>query len=448
MKFSQTIANFPHFFVFKITVCSSSLLLYVTHCHHLNLNISCEKMALSDCAVCSDKLQLTENRIECYGFCGKKFHFSCISKSNKAYKKHVMTLLIEIANFQWYCDDCIPYTINGTYSGILKNINSCVNVLTTTVNEQQLDNGSISTFTTQLTSPINGISPVQPIQTQIQTQFQTGFQDFNNQNVNTTDIQSKSSDSVANTSNTSINSINMASDDLSNADSVTVCAKRKLSPSKENVKRRKSNVHSPSQGSHLGDFVAVNKTQIDTIDKAENSRCIYVTPFKPTTDSSEIISHLKSFGFIREFADKINCVKLISDKVNQSKLSFVSFKLFVPDEFYNLVADKSIWPQGISVKDFETRSKNQTKPQQKNQNPFRRKFNSTVQKNLNRPKLNFHPKQRKINQILTHPHPHYNQSAYSMMNYPMMNQPLFNPQMMWNIPTLQNQNQFHRNAQF
>lgn len=404
-------------------------------------------MALSNCAECKENLQLKDNRIECYGFCGKKFHFSCISKTNKAYKKHVMTLLIEIPNFQWYCDDCIPHTINGTYNGILQNINSCVNILTNTVNGQQLDNGSISTFCTQSTSPANGISTVQPFQTQtqIQTQIQTGFQDSNIQNVNTADSQSNSSESVANTSTISID---MTPDELSNADFVTVNAKRKLSPSIENAKRRKSNVHFPSQGSQLGDFVAVNKTQINTTDKNENSRCIYVTPFKPTTESSEIMSHLKSFGFIREFADKINCVKLISDKVNPNKLSFVSFKIFVPDEHFNVVSDQSIWPQGISVKEFETRLKIKEKPIPKVRNLTKRNFNSNTQKNTHHPKSNFRPRPRRINQNQNRPH--LNQSANSMMTYPMVNQPMFNPQMLWNLPGFQNQfqNQYHRNAHF
>lgn len=350
-------------------------------------------MALSNCAECKENLQIKDDRIECYGFC-------------------------------------------GTFSGILHNINSCVNVLKSTVNGQQLDNGSISTISTQSTSPVNGLSNTQQIQTQIQTEFQNS----NAQTVITNDVQSNASESVANSSNISID---MISDESSNADFVTVNAKRKLSPSLEKAKRRKSNVHSPSQSSHLGDFVAENKSQIKTTDNNENSRCIYITPFKPATDSSEIISHLKSFGFIREFADKINCVKLISDKVNQNKLSFVSFKLFVPDEFYNLVADKSIWPQGISVKDFETRLKLKTQPQPKKQNSIKRNFNSTVQKNTNRQKSNFRPRQMKINQ--TQPHPQLNQSAFPS-NYPMMNQPIFHPQMLWNLTGLQNQ--FHRNAHY
>lgn len=394
-------------------------------------------MALSNCAECKENLQIKDDRIECYGFCGKKFHFSCISKYNKFYKKNMITLLIEIPNFQWYCDDCIPYTINGTYSGILRSITSCVNVLTNTVNVRQLDNGSISTSSPKLTSPDNGISNNQSIQ----TETQTGLQNSLTQNVISTDFQSNPSESIA---NTSIISIEMASNESSNTDVVNATTKRKLSPSLDNAKRRESNVHCPSQSSNLDDFVAVNKTQINTMDKTENLRCIYVTPFKPTTESSEIISHLKSFGFIRELADKINCTKLISDKVNQNRLSFVSFKLFVPEEYYNLVADNSIWPKGVSVKDFETRSKIKSQPQPKNRNQTKRNFKSGAQKNANGQKPNFRSNQRRINQNQSQSHLHFNQSQYPMMNYPMINHPLFNPQMLWNLPGLQKQ--FHQNA--
>lgn len=364
-------------------------------------------------------------------FLRKKFHFTCISKSNKSYKKNVITLLIDIPNLQWYCDDCIPFTINGTYSGILKNINTCVNALSNTVGGHQPDNGSISTIS-------------QPIQNQIHTPIQID---------NTTDNQSNSSESVA---NTSIISIDMTPDEISNANFFTVNAKRKLSPPLEKAKRRKSNIHSPSQSSHLGDFVAVKKTQINTTDNDENYRCIYVTPFKPTTDTSEIISHLKSFGSIREFVDRIKCVKLISEKVNQNKLSFVSFKILVPGEYFNLVAEQSVWPEGISVKEFETHLKIKEKPQPNIQKSIKRNYNSNIQKsthqkNTQLSKSNFRPRQKITNQALTQIRPHLNQSAYSMMNYPMI-QPMINPQMLWNMPGLQNQmqNQFqsHRKGRF
>lgn len=397
-------------------------------------------MAYSNCAECKENLQIKDDRIECYGFCAKRFHFSCISKHNKFYKKNVITLLIEIPNFHWYCDDCIPHTINGTYSGILHNINSCVNILTNTANVQKLDNGSIQTSSPKSTSPDNGISNTQSIQTQAQNGLQSSM--TQNQNLAATDLHSTSNVSVANTSNMSME---IVSNESSNTDFITVATKRKLSPSLDNSKRRKSNVHCPSQSSNLDDFVAVNNTQIDTAEKTENLRCIYITPFKPTTDSNEIISHLKSFGFIREIADKINCTKLVSAKVKQNKLSFVSFKLFVPDEYYNLVADNSIWPRGISVKDFETRSKLKTQPQPKNRIQTKRNFKSTVQKNGNVQKPNFRSKQKWINRNQYQLHPHYNQSQYSM-NYPMPNHPLFNPQMLWNLPGPLNQNQFHPNS--
>lgn len=101
-------------------------------------------------ANCAEKenLSINTDRIECYGFCGKKFHFSCIAESNKSYKKKILSFSIEIPNFQWYCNDCIPFTINGTYSGILHNLNSCVDMLINSARNNQNnqnDNGSIPT---------------------------------------------------------------------------------------------------------------------------------------------------------------------------------------------------------------------------------------------------------------------------------------------------------------
>lgn len=48
----------------------------------------------------------------------------------------------------------------------------------------------------------------------------------------------------------------------------------------------------------------------------------------------------------------MQCKKLVPEKCNEKKLSFVSFKLTVHKEFFDVYCDKSFWPVGVSTSEF------------------------------------------------------------------------------------------------
>lgn len=91
------------------------------------------------------------------------------------------------------------------------------------------------------------------------------------------------------------------------------------------------------------------------MDPTSKIRSVYVSPFAPNTELSQIVDHLRNHNFTKGFADKTSCVKLVRN--NQKKLSFVSFKIDVPEQFYNVISDPALWPSEVNVKEFEQRNK-------------------------------------------------------------------------------------------
>lgn len=85
-------------------------------------------------------------------------------------------------------------------------------------------------------------------------------------------------------------------------------------------------------------------------------RPLHVSPFLPETTPESIIDHLNKYDFIRDFLGDIKCTKLVSQKRSLTSLHFVSFKLDIPQQHFEIVADSNIWPVDIEVKEFELRT--------------------------------------------------------------------------------------------
>lgn len=83
-----------------------------------------------------------------------------------------------------------------------------------------------------------------------------------------------------------------------------------------------------------------------------NYRCIYLTKFTPAASESDIIGYIKSKS--REPTEVMECKKLIPTK-SRFKLTYVSFKLTVHNEFYDVYADNLFWPDGVSACEFDSR---------------------------------------------------------------------------------------------
>lgn len=82
-----------------------------------------------------------------------------------------------------------------------------------------------------------------------------------------------------------------------------------------------------------------------------NMRRIFISRLEPSTSCDQIIEHLKSKNIIDDSTD-IKCTKLVKKDANLDELSFVSFKLDVPKNMFNLLNDPSMWPDSVAIREF------------------------------------------------------------------------------------------------
>lgn len=89
MKYPRFIKNY--FFIAKFHFIINCVCLFDILTQLFSL-----KMA---CAECKEEIVNHNDSIECYGFCGHKFHFTCVAKDNtKATKRMVISYLLNIPN--------------------------------------------------------------------------------------------------------------------------------------------------------------------------------------------------------------------------------------------------------------------------------------------------------------------------------------------------------------
>lgn len=315
------------------------------------------------CAECSEIVKKNEDSLVCYGFCNRKFHFSCIAKQNEHYKKAVLNYLNQIANFQWFCVDCIPFTINGTLNGVLKKINSCADNLIS------INHGVYSPLTPMHTEHSGNASANSNTNSNLDSNeaahssnIATTTTMYNQTTLTQADNDMRTDDYSADAVENTVLSVSM--EDLSgdNNDACTqqqqINRKRKINSDDvdEQPKRTKLEIPTTSSNISLNELV-YRKNAINTNDKQvtkldfAKSTCIYLSPFIPSTSIENIMDHLRVKASTRIIINKIKCTKLVNDK-KKKKLSFVSFKLVIPSEFKNRLMNASIWPIGVTAKEF------------------------------------------------------------------------------------------------
>lgn len=127
----------------------------------------------------------------------------------------------------------------------------------------------------------------------------------------------------------------------------------------------------PSAGSSLSDFVFTPSLPPTNGNRDEQIECrsLHISPFKPETEQSVIVEHLKKYPAIVEFLGDLKCTKLVSRKRKLSSYGFISFKLDIPKHLFEIVTDSNIWPVELMVKEFEVKNATRVPSQNKTSHP-------------------------------------------------------------------------------
>lgn len=286
------------------------------------------------CTSCTMEITVNHDSLECFG-CGNKHHLSCLSSANKYFKKTIFNAIFYIENLLFFCNNCLP-NITATFTRDKDQMQQHSNGTEPTIQSQQ------SQLSQQNSEQSNQLADLVIIPS-------TNFTDS---------IQFQTQSSIQNTQEMDTNELDNES---------VKCTQLNL-----NAKRRRISIENipETQNSALSQLVS-NKVS------STNYRCIYLTPFKPSTVEMDILKYIDSQN--RCSTEIMECKKLLPEKCNTKKLSFVSFKLTVHKEFYDVYLQQSFWPIGVTASEFivhppktHSKPKSQSKSQSKKfrVNPF------------------------------------------------------------------------------
>lgn len=88
---------------------------------------------------------------------------------------------------------------------------------------------------------------------------------------------------------------------------------------------------------------AVEKLLTKTSEPSTNlTRSLYVSPFDPSTKSTDIMDLFMENDDLKHITDSVNVISLASKRKNQ-KLTFVSFKIDVPRQYYDQISNSNVW---------------------------------------------------------------------------------------------------------
>lgn len=315
--------------------------------------------AVDNCILCAQPADNIKDSIRCYGFCAKSFHLSCLSKENANYKKSIVDLLSKIKNIHWYCDICDTLSVNGIASSL--------------VSSAKLITDLKSTLRPLLDQPIKSkLSQLSKSETAI-FNFYPGKHDANAADGEIPTIiidepnDTKQSSSVpvspalrkvVKLKRRRANSLSVNHEPFSKS---TALSKKLNHRSTVNSKptsslQSKMGISNTTTIPLQSKIFDVKNERGSTINsKLYDTKTIYLSPFLPDTTVNDISNHIKSHQCYNVVGD-LNITKLVSDNKNTNKLSFVSFKIDVPNRYFDIMVDRSIWPSGVTAKEFEVKS--------------------------------------------------------------------------------------------
>lgn len=383
-----------------------------------------------NCSLCVELLGVTDT-LQCYGFCGKSFHLSCLMKTNNNYKKSLIDSLQKLPNLHWYCDICHALSMNG----ISRAFSECASTLI------QIKH---------ILAPTRSTDPT-----------------VNNLHTNDVDMHSTDSGSSHTQAHNRLSSL--------------VVSPSPSQPSPSSGKNKRKIVHSPvitrskvqrmapsaappnpqsqaaplSQASNLSNltnppasappFSQIVNNESSTQPFGAHSKCLYITGFKPETEVADILQHLTIIGISN--ANELQCKKLVSDFRANKKLSFVSFKLFVPLSILPIIFNQTNWPDNVTVREFVDNSRKKQNFLQKEEghrplrNAQQKPMQTSVQKSATTPpqmqKMQFNQPPYQMPPVQQHQQStpyHWPQMMQPMalhpFNYPQMMQHYYPMQMM------------------
>lgn len=122
----------------------------------------------------------------------------------------------------------------------------------------------------------------------------------------------------------------------------------------ENESMRPTNVPKPKVGTRVN-AIGLSVVRLPT-PKPRNEirkfeKAIWISRLNPSTTPEEILEYISANTAVTDVS-KLNCHKLVKKDRDLSTLSFVSFKIEMNTDDFNILCDPSVWHEGVMVREF------------------------------------------------------------------------------------------------
>lgn len=296
---------------------------------------------MSVCGSCALNIDSSIEVIHCYGMCGRNYHLSCLAIENNAYKKAVIEYLDKISNLHWYCNECKLIT-----NGLICSVKDCVRVLGDT---KSVNSGGSSTSTTSTGANL-----------------QENVQEMR-------EASGALSQTVADVIVTPVDYKRK----LEVADFVNCQPRKRLIVAQSNVPSANASTAEHSVQSQIPPILSILKSAFPVAMRPGNdTKALFVSGLDKNTTDSDVIAHLREKGLdnMVNFPVNVRCEKLTGKWKQPTKVTYASFKIVVPAENYDIVADSKLWPEGTVIREF---SNGRPSAPRKAESKIPRKINQT-----------------------------------------------------------------------
>lgn len=261
---------------------------------------------------CSDS---AGDRIMCFGQCGLSFHIKCVNISSKQ-----LSVLNAIDNAKWFCNGCLEPYAKGVKMAINDNI---VAEVKKTMDPMKSAASLLQQLLPVLSDIVNANEQHDIVKT-VQNGVSNGSSIFGKK-----DFPPIGPTPKRNREQVEPNS----------------ASKKKVS----NLYRDKL-VFGKGQATNKITGVARRDPKFND-NARDNNKCIFVSRLATNTTCENIVAHLLESKVITAETD-VKCIRLVPASKNVAELSFVSFKVIAAKELFDAIADPSIWPAEIAVREF------------------------------------------------------------------------------------------------
>lgn len=244
-----------------------------------------------DCGSCATIISTVPESIVCDGPCGRSFHIKCVNISRSLLKQ-----IIESSNLQFVCDACKSFTFRGI-SGHFTELKKTIAALSDALSLHSVKADQLANTTAKLTDVV-----------------------------------------AAN---------NVTADKLAGTSAPIVWPRNPILPSSDppstNIAAEPINVVVGTCESN-GDLGSV---------KAVEPRCLVViSQLHPTTTAVSVVDFVKNKLNLAPESNAVRATMLIQKGRNVSELDYISCKLSLTKDTYASIMNASIWPTGVTIRDF------------------------------------------------------------------------------------------------